>query len=68
MVDVLAEHVDDATWHEVSLLTIGYMGIIQQRDEAAGEVLLRLIGASRANRARPWCWPARPCWTPGRAA
>ena len=31
------------TWHEVSLLTVGYLGIIQQRDEAAGEVVGELV-------------------------
>ncbi|MCB9150927.1 MAG: SUMF1/EgtB/PvdO family nonheme iron enzyme [Caldilineaceae bacterium] len=39
----LAAHVDDDTWRETSLLTIGYMGLVQQRDEAAGETLLRLV-------------------------
>ena len=39
----LAEHVGDATWHEVSLLAIGYLGIVQRRDEAAGAVLEALI-------------------------
>ena len=43
VIELLAEHVADDYWHEVTLLTIGYMGLIQQRDEAAGEVLLRLI-------------------------
>ena len=39
----LAQRVGDANWHEVSLLTIGYVGLIQQRDEAASEILSRLI-------------------------
>ena len=43
IVDVLSDHVSDPDWREVSLLTIGYVGIIQQRDEAAGDVLMRLI-------------------------
>ena len=43
VVDLLASHIEDAAWHEVSLLTIGYMGIVQQHDEAAGEVLARLM-------------------------
>jgi formylglycine-generating enzyme required for sulfatase activity len=41
--EALATHVGDDNWREVSLLTIGYLGIIQQRDEAAGAVLQRLI-------------------------
>jgi energy-coupling factor transporter ATP-binding protein EcfA2 len=43
VVDILADHIEDPRWREVSLLTIGHMGIIQQRDEAAGDVLLRLL-------------------------
>jgi formylglycine-generating enzyme required for sulfatase activity len=45
IVDVLAAHVGDDNWHEVTLLTIGYIGIVQQRDEAAGETLFELIEA-----------------------
>jgi formylglycine-generating enzyme required for sulfatase activity len=43
IVDALAEHVGDPTWREVSLLTIGYLGIVQQRDEAASAVVQALI-------------------------
>jgi formylglycine-generating enzyme required for sulfatase activity len=38
--------VDDDNWREVTLLTIGYMGIVQQRDEAAGMTLWELIQAA----------------------
>jgi formylglycine-generating enzyme required for sulfatase activity len=41
-VELLGAHIEDPQWREVALLTIGYIGIIQQRDEAAGEVLMRL--------------------------
>ncbi|MFL6200648.1 MAG: NACHT domain-containing protein [Thermoanaerobaculia bacterium] len=43
VVAALAEHVGEAPWHEVTLLTIGYLGVIQQRDEAASAVLEELI-------------------------
>jgi hypothetical protein len=43
IVQALAEHIGDDNWREVSLLTIGYLGIVQQRDEAAGLVLRDLI-------------------------
>ena len=43
VVDALAQHVGEAPWHEVTLLTIGYLGVIQQRDEAASAVLEELI-------------------------
>jgi formylglycine-generating enzyme required for sulfatase activity len=43
VVEALAEHVGQPTWHEVTLLTIGYLGVVQQRDEAASAVLEELI-------------------------
>lgn len=43
VVDELAKHIGEATWHEVSLLTIGYLGIVQKRDEAASAVVEELI-------------------------
>lgn len=43
IVEALAEHVGQSTWHEVTLLTIGYLGVVQQRDEAASAVLEELI-------------------------
>ena len=38
VVDYLAARVGNAHWHEVGCLAVGYLGIIQQRDEAAGAV------------------------------
>ena len=35
----LAEHVGDPAWREVALLTVGYLGIIQQLDRVAGDVV-----------------------------
>ncbi len=43
VVEALAGGIGDDNWHEASLLAIGYLGIVQQRDEAAGAVLLELI-------------------------
>ncbi|MCP4529753.1 MAG: SUMF1/EgtB/PvdO family nonheme iron enzyme, partial [Delftia sp.] len=66
VVETLAAHVGDDNWHEVTLLTAGYMGIVQQRDEAAGAVLLDLIRAAPgepgqavvlAGRAVADAWP-----------
>ncbi|MFN8457144.1 MAG: SUMF1/EgtB/PvdO family nonheme iron enzyme [Anaerolineae bacterium] len=42
----LAAHLEDETWREVSLLTVGYIGIIQQRDQAAGELAWQLTQCS----------------------
>ncbi len=43
VVEALAGHVDEAPWHEVILLTIGYLGIGQRRDEAASAVVQSLL-------------------------
>jgi formylglycine-generating enzyme required for sulfatase activity len=43
VVDALAAHVGEPVWHEVSLLTIGYLGIVQKRDEAASAVVEALL-------------------------
>jgi formylglycine-generating enzyme required for sulfatase activity len=45
IVEELARHVGDPNWREVSRLAVGYIGIVQQRDEAAGQVLLNLFHA-----------------------
>ena len=46
VVGILAGHVGDDNWHEVTLLTVGYMGIIQQLDVVAGQVVRDLIKRS----------------------
>ncbi len=53
VVKALARRIDDDNWHEVSLLAIGYLGIVQQRDEAAGAALQALIeqGPGQAGQA-----------------
>ncbi len=43
VVKELVAHLADDNWHEVSLLCIGFISIIQQRDEAAGAVLEALL-------------------------
>ena len=45
IVEYLAPHVGDAAWREVSLLTVGYLGLIQQLDRVAGEVAEGLLVA-----------------------
>ncbi len=49
---VLAAHVGDDNWHEVTRLAIGYIGIIQQRDEVASDVVWRLIAQSPGKPGR----------------
>jgi formylglycine-generating enzyme required for sulfatase activity len=46
VVKVLSDHVADDSWHEVTLLTVGHIGIVQQRDEAASAILNALIQAA----------------------
>ncbi len=43
IVEELASHVGDAAWEEVSRLVIGYLGVIQGREDAAGLVLSALL-------------------------
>lgn len=43
VVQALVERLGDDNWREVGLLAVGYMGIVQQRDEAAGAALWELI-------------------------
>ena len=43
IVQLLLPHVADAAWHEVILLTVGYVTIVQGLDSVASEVLLALI-------------------------
>jgi formylglycine-generating enzyme required for sulfatase activity len=45
VVQLLSQHVGDPVWREVSLLTVGYLGVVQRRPEAAGEVAARLASA-----------------------
>lgn len=39
IVNRLAAHVGEPAWREVALLTVGYVGIIQQLDRVAGDVV-----------------------------
>jgi formylglycine-generating enzyme required for sulfatase activity len=43
IVDYLSQYVGDPAWREVSLLTVPYLGIIQQLDRVAGEVVEALV-------------------------
>ncbi|MBI4772176.1 MAG: NACHT domain-containing protein, partial [Chloroflexi bacterium] len=43
VVAALAAHAGDPTWREASLLTVGYLGLVQQREQAAGAVVEGLL-------------------------
>ena len=43
IIDVLSKHVGEQAWREVTLLTIGYLGIRQQLPKVSGEVVEALV-------------------------
>ncbi|MFZ1829355.1 MAG: SUMF1/EgtB/PvdO family nonheme iron enzyme [Candidatus Competibacteraceae bacterium] len=43
LVEALGAHVGEPAWHEVGLLTVGYVGLIQQLDRVAGEAVEALV-------------------------
>ena len=43
IVDILAAHVAEPAWQEVAQLAVGYVGISQQLDRVAGEVVTTLV-------------------------
>lgn len=43
IVDKLAATLGQESWREVTLLAVGYLGLTQQREEAASEVVLQLM-------------------------
>lgn len=45
--NLLLEHVGEQAWREVTLLTIGFLGIRQQLSKVAGEVAERLVESSK---------------------
>lgn len=52
LVERLAAHLDQSEWHEVILLTIGVLGIVQGRDGAAGDVVQGLINSGQGEPGR----------------
>jgi formylglycine-generating enzyme required for sulfatase activity len=48
VVETLAAHVEEDRWHELILLTIGYIGLIQGREETAGALVTQLARRSPA--------------------
>lgn len=47
--DLLLEHVGEQAWREVTLLTIGFLGIRQQLSKVAGDVVERLVESRRGS-------------------
>lgn len=43
IINILLDHISDSSWREISLLTIGYLGIVQHRELAASSVVEGLL-------------------------
>ena len=43
VLELLGQHVGDPAWREVALLTVGYLGIVQQQEQVAGRVVGALL-------------------------
>jgi formylglycine-generating enzyme required for sulfatase activity len=43
IVTALAAHIGEPAWHEIGLLTVSYLGLIQQLDTVAGSVVETLV-------------------------
>jgi formylglycine-generating enzyme required for sulfatase activity len=52
VVTELARHVDEPEWREVALLTVGYIGIVQGRDRAAGALVEGLLNCGKGQPGR----------------
>ncbi len=46
VIKTLAKQLGDDNWREVSLLVVGYIGIVQQRPSVASDVVLGLVNSS----------------------
>jgi formylglycine-generating enzyme required for sulfatase activity len=56
LIDALAPHVGEAPWHEVVLLTIGHLGIIDQWEQAASEVVEGLLDRAPGSPGEAALW------------
>ncbi|MBN1657318.1 MAG: SUMF1/EgtB/PvdO family nonheme iron enzyme [Anaerolineae bacterium] len=53
-IDLLLAHLDDPAWHEMTLLTVGYIGIVQGNRLPASAIIERLLAEERAGEGRGW--------------
>ena len=53
-VKALHEHLTDPAWHETTLLTVGYLGIVQRNHRTAGAVVEGLLEADVPPAERGW--------------
>ena len=68
LVETLAVHIGEAPWHEVVLLTVGYLGIVDQWEEGASEVVEALIAKAPGLAGEAAIWMGEAVADAGRAA
>jgi formylglycine-generating enzyme required for sulfatase activity/energy-coupling factor transporter ATP-binding protein EcfA2 len=64
----LAAHIGEAPWHEVVLLTVGYLGIVDQWEEGASEVVEGLLAKDPGPAGEAVIWMGEAVADAGRAA
>jgi formylglycine-generating enzyme required for sulfatase activity len=52
--DLLLAYLDDPAWHETTLLTVGYLGIVQRNRRSASAVIEDLLAAQREGPGQGW--------------
>lgn len=68
LVEALAPHVGKAPWHEVALLTIGFLGIIDQWEDGASEVVALLLDRAPGPAGEAVVWMGEAVADSGPAA
>lgn len=68
LIERLATHIGEASWHEVVLLTVGYLGIVDQWEEGASEVVEGLLAKAPGRVGEAVIWMGEAVADAGRAA
>lgn len=68
LVDRLAAHIGEAPWHEVVLLTVGFLGIVDQWEEGASEVVEGILSKAPGPAGEAMIWMGEAVADAGRAA
>ncbi len=68
LVETLAAHIGEAPWHEVVLLTVGYLGIVDQWEEGASEVVEGLLAKAPGPPGEAAIWMGEAVADAGRAS
>ncbi len=68
LVRTLITHIGEAPWHEVVLLTVGYLGIVDQWEERASNVVESLLEKAPGPAGEAVVWMGEAVADAGRAA